>query len=405
MCKPRCEPSPPSGGKLRVSEIFRRHVDAFLEGRVVTPKQARVLRAVRDCRTAALGGHAEVCEDCGHSDVHYNSCRDRHCPTCQYQDQEEWIAARMERMLEVPHFHVVFTVPSQLRPLAMRNPALFYRVLMRSAARVLLRLGAQRLGGQVGVTVVLHTWDRRMLYHPHVHCIVTAGALDEDGGEWKKASLDYLFPVAVMRSFFSNLLRKDVLDQAREGHLDLECVSGGLRGLGRMLRSLRNRKWVVYCEKPFSGVSSLVSYLGRYTHRVAISDSRLLAVSDQAITFRARGDATVTVTPEEFIRRFLLHVLPKGFFKIRHYGLYASAHVNRNLPRARQAIVKAGIVPPPPDAPLPPVEEVPVPEEEVEFPRCPKCKVGILVTVTLPPSRPKGQARNVEYAGGRSDTS
>ena len=384
MSEVKCPPLDVSTGKLRASGIFRRHADNYFAHHVLTSEQAKVLRAVRDCRTMAMGGRVDTCDTCGHEVIVYNSCMNRHCPACQYAAQVEWVRERMNRVLEVFHFHVVFTLPSELRPLMLANAAVLYGVLMRCAAEVLMTMGRQRLKGQLGVTVILHTWTREMRYHPHVHCIVTGGALSTDGDRWVPTKQDYLFPVAVMRSFFSKLIRRQIRREARKGHLDLSCEEKGRRGLNQKLRRLRNRKWVVYCEKPFSGVASLVSYLGRYTHRVAISDNRLLAVSDEAVTFKTRGEKTATVTPDEFIRRFLLHVLPKNFRKIRHFGLYASAHVKTDLVRAGEAIVKAGIAKAPPTDPVVPIEEIVLPEpEEEESRRCPKCKVGRMLSQTF----------------------
>jgi hypothetical protein len=380
-------------GKLRVADIFRRHADDYFAHHSLSPEQASVLRDVRDCRTMDLGGRVETCDLCGHQVIVYNSCMNRHCPACQYASQVKWVQDRMERVLEVPHFHVVFTVPSELRPLFFTNPSVLYSALLQCSAEVLMTLGRQRLKGKIGVTTVLHTWTREMGLHPHAHCIVTGGALSTEDGTWVQTREDYLFPVAVMRSLFAKLISKRIRREAQKGNLDLASDKQGLRGVCQTLRKLYRRRWVVYCEKPFSGVSSLVSYLGRYTHRVAISDNRLVTVTDEAVTFRTRDDKTVTVTPVEFIRRFLLHVLPNGFRKIRHFGLYASTNVKRDLVRAREATVAAGIAREAPPDTQAPIDETAVSTDDEPDRLCPRCRLGHMRTEVFgryqpPPATP-----------------
>jgi hypothetical protein len=323
---------------LRVAEIFRRHGAAFRAAHVLTPQQSRVLSALSVCRTEALGGHLEVCDDCGFTRPVYNSCRDRHCPGCQATAQHAWVQGRLRRVLNTHHFHVVFTLPAELRDLALRNGVVVYNALHRAAAWTLDTLARQRLGAQLGVTAVLHTWTREMLFHPHIHCVVTGGGLSPDGTRWVATSPRYLFPVAVLRKLWSRRVR-DLLQEAYDqGALDLGGACTALANppaFQHLLRGLSRKHWVVYCKPPFAGPEAVFAYLGRYTHRVAISDHRLRAMTETTVTFATKEGGQVTVTPEEFVRRFLLHVLPPGFHKIRHLGLYAGANVQTRLAAAR----------------------------------------------------------------------
>ena len=375
----------------KVAEVFRRHGDDYLAEHPVTPDQAKALRAVMRCRTAALGGHLEVCDRCGFSRPAYNSCRDRHCPCCQAFAQQRWLDKRLKRVLPTPHFHVVFTLPADLRPLARRNAKVVYDILFDAASEVLDTLGRQRLGARVGATIVLHTWTREMLFHPHVHCVVTGGGVSLDGQRWVEASKRFLFPVAVMRKLFRGIVRRRLRDAYDQGCLDLE---GGCsewaepKAFARLLRGLHRKKWVVYAKRPFAGPDQVFAYLGRYTHRVAISDHRVLSIDDTAVVFRTKNGGVQTVEPCEFIRRFLLHVLPFRFHKIRHYGLYASAHVRRLWPVARRLL---GL------APVPDIEEEDDEEGWEELAqrlvgdhhrRCPACRDGVLVRLPLPKSPP-----------------
>lgn len=335
----------------RVSTIFRRHAESFSDHHVLYRQQARVLAAVSLCRTAALGGHLDACTHCGLVRPAYNSCRDRHCPSCQAWAQDDWIDDRIEKVLPCGHFHAVFTLPAELRPLAMRNPRLVYDLMFAAASETLLVLGRDRLGARIGATLVLHTWTREMLYHPHVHCIVTGGGLSLDGEQWVAAKPRFLFPVGAMRKLFRAIVRRGLRHAFDRGDLDLDgaCSAwiepGAFRAL---LRSLYAKNWVVYCKAPLAGADHIFRYLGRYTHRVAISDQRLVEVTDERIVFRTRHNDRVSITPHEFIRRFLLHVLPKGFHKIRHVGLYAPSRLYTDLVTAHRLL---GLRPPPEPAP------------------------------------------------------
>ncbi len=331
-------PAPAGRPRWDIAEIVRRH-RAKLEAHVrLTLEQRRALRAIELCRTAALGGHLDVCCACGYEHAAYHSCRNRHCPKCQALAQEKWIGARAERLLPVCHFHVVFTLPSQLRGLAKFRPRELYDALFAAAAETLLELGQTRLSAKLGVTMVLHTWTRDLRLHPHVHAIVTAGGLSLEDARWKPSSQKYLFPVQVMGS----LLRGKMMDALRRLHA--RGVFSGFddfadpEGFDKLMGQLAKMDWLVYVKKPFRDARFVLRYLGRYTHRVAISSSRLCTVTDDAVTFRTKDGNTATLGPVEFLRRFVQHVLPDGLHKIRHFGLYAGTHAQSALLAARIAL-------------------------------------------------------------------
>ena len=326
--------------------IARAHGAAFQRQHALSEAQRKVLRAISACRTSVLGGRVEVCLSCGEEKVVFHSCRDRHCPNCQALSQARWIEGRLRRLLPVGYFHVVFTVPDDLLAgLAMRSPTLFFDALFAAASQTLLTLGddERRLGAQLGLTAVLHTWTRDLRFHPHVHCIVTGGGLTRDDVRWKSTKQDYLFPVSVLSKLFRGKLVAALEEAFRGGRLETRGVEGF--GVGhdeiawrRLKRRLFKTKWVSYAKPPFAGPESVYRYLGRYTHRVGLSNQRLVSATDEAVTFRTRGDQTATLHPHEFLRRFLLHVLPSGYVKLRHYGLLAPGNVNTRLVAARTAL-------------------------------------------------------------------
>jgi hypothetical protein len=320
--------SPASAGRSRfdIGEIVRQHRTALEAEAHLSLAQRRVLSAMALCRTADLGGHLDVCRSCDFERPAYNSCRNRHWPKCQALRQEKWITARTERLLSVQHFHVVFTLPSELRALAQHAPRALFGALFASASETLFELGETRLHAQLGVTMVLHTWTRELRFHPHVHALVTAGGLARDGARWMSSDRTYLFPVEVMGA----LLRGKMLAALRALHARGVFARfedfADPQGFERFMRKLASAKrWIVYAKRPFARVDHVLKYLGRYTHRVGISNSRLALVSADAVTFRTKNGQAVTVTPVEFLRRFVQHVLPDDFHKIRHYGLYAGA--------------------------------------------------------------------------------
>jgi len=315
----------PGPARFDIADIVRAHRAELEAVQRLSRPQKRVLTDIAQCRTAILGGHIDRCEACGHEHPAYNSCRNRHCPKCQALAQDQWIQARRARMLDVPHFHVVFTLPAELRPLAAFAPRVVYGALMRVAQQTLLGFGRTRLRGPIGATLVLHTWTRTLQFHPHVHAIVTAGALSADGARWHTAPRRYLFPVhamgRVLRGKLMTALGRAYADGAFAGFDDFVDP----QGFARLMARLPKRSWNVYAKAPFKKGRHVLDYLGRYTHRVGIANSRLLSVSPHKVTFRTKGQATETLPPVAFLRRFVQHVLPDGLHKIRHVGLYASA--------------------------------------------------------------------------------
>ncbi|NJO56362.1 MAG: IS91 family transposase [Rhodospirillales bacterium] len=326
--------------RFEVAEIFRAHGAAYRARYPLTCEQLKVMRAIENCRTAVLGGHVDVCLDCGHQKPAYNSCRNRHCPKCQGLDQRRWLDARMQTILPVPYFHIVFTVPSELHTIAIRNRAWFFNLLFQAATQSLLTLGndPKRLGGQLGITAVLHTWTRDLRFHPHIHCIVTGGGLSPDGKAWLDARQNYLFPVLVLGSLFRGKML-DALKRTEAGEeLDLPEDLQAQGALAQLRSRLYKKNWNVYAKPPFGGPQEVYRYLGRYTHRVGLSNHRILDIKPDAITISTRGEKTATLEPEEFIRRYLLHVLPRAFVKIRHYGLFASSNLKTRLEVARELL-------------------------------------------------------------------
>ena len=372
-----------------VGEIARTHGEAFKRQHALTEAKRKVLRDVSACRTPVLGGRVDVCLGCGHEKVAFNSCRNRHCPGCQALTQARWMARRMKRLLPTDYFHVVFTVPDDLlNGIAMKNPQLFFDAMFAAASQTLLTLGhdEQRLGAQVGFTAVLHTWTRDLRFHPHVHCIVTGGGLTPDGSAWKATRRDYLFPVAVLSKLFRGKLVAALSEAYRDGRLDVRGVDVFVdvpdedAAWRRLRKKLNRTKWVSYAKPPFGSAELVYQYLGRYTHRVGLSNNRLVGATDEAVTFHTWGEQTVSLPPHEFLRRFLQHVLPDGFVKLRHYGLLAPGNVNSRLVTARKLLEARS----PPTSPAP--ASAPASPERIEswrelllrltgidVTRCPKC--------------------------------
>ena len=342
MCRhgPCAEPlDSAQGGRapLELADIVRAHRETYEQSHVLTFTERAVLDAVMRCRTAALGGHVIVCRDCGTtSDPSYNSCRNRHCPKCPAVTQAKWIAGRLERVLPTHYFHVVFTLPAELRHVAIAHPKAMYDLLFRCAAATLLELGRdpKRLHGELGVTAVLHTWTQKLDLHPHLHCIVTGGALSPDAARWIGTSPRFLFPVRVMGKLFRGKMLDALTRAARDGELRLTAPAGFAALVGRLYR----RNWIVYSKRPFGGAKQVIAYLGQYTHRVAISNHRLVTMRDGAVRFRTKTGEIVTLDAIDFLSRWLRHILPKGFTKIRHYGLMSSSHATGRLAIARSLL-------------------------------------------------------------------
>lgn len=312
---------------------------------MLSREQRRVLTDIGQCRTAALGGHLDRCDGCDYEKPSYNSCRNRHCPKCQALAQEKWIAEQRARMLACGYFHVVFTLPSELRPLAAFSPRAVFDALFHAAGRVLLEFGERHLDATLGATLVLHTWTRALAFHPHVHALVTSGGLARDGTSFRHGRRSFLFPIKAM----AKVLRGKMIDALKAANAR-GCFTGfrdfdDPEAFGRLLGVVAKRAWIVYAKPSFSNSEHVLQYLGRYTHRVAIANSRLLDVTPDTITFRTKGRGLETLSPVEFLRRFVHHVLPDGFHKIRHIGLHASA--------ARRALTRTHVGAPP--SPLDPM--------------------------------------------------
>ena len=390
---------PPTGVRaidrsaLEVADIVRAHGEAFVRTHVLLPEQHAVLRDIARCRTAALGGHVDVCDDCGHVQVAYNSCRNRHCPKCQSLAQARWIEGRMQRVLPTHAFHVVFTLPSELRGLALQNREKIFNLLFASAADALLDLGRDPkwLGAQLGITSVLHTWTRDLRFHPHVHCVVTGGGLSPDGARWIATRPGFLLPVRVLGALFRGKFLARLVRLYDDGALRLAGPASALADRARFARlrdKLYRTRWVVYAKQPFGGPEQVFRYLGRYTHRVGLSNRRLVSLDERGVTLRTHGDSTAIVAPDEFLRRLLLHVLPKGFVKIRHHGLMAPGNVSTRLAVARRLL---GDIPPAPPNDTPPhsFAELLLALTGVDIRRCPLCGGNVSRhPLALPPPIP-----------------
>lgn len=323
--------------KYELADIVRAHRDELLGSTSLLPEQARALRAIVLCRTAALGGHLDTCTVCGFERPSYNSCRNRHCPKCQALAQERWIAARMERVLPVGHFHVVFTLPSELYPLIAFRREPMLGLLMRTAAETLNELARKRLGVTLGITEVLHTWNRELGFHPHVHCVVTAGGQALDDSAWiPKAK--FLFPVKILGALFRGKIMHGIRRLYRAHTFDGFDAFRDPQAFDSLMARVAKHAWVVYSKAPFASSRHVFEYLGRYTHRVGIANSRLLSVKDGFVTFATKNGDTKTLHGVDFLRRFVRHILPPGFVKIRHYGLYAAANVQTRLVRAHRLL-------------------------------------------------------------------
>ena len=342
---------------LEVADILRVHGDAYARAHAghLSLGQLKVMSAIRTCRTAALGGHVERCDDCGHVEIAYNSCRNRHCPKCQGAAARQWLAERQAELLPVPYYHVVFTLPAQIGAMAFQNKAAVYDLLFKAAANTLTTIAAdpKHLGARIGLTAVLHTWGSAMTHHPHVHIIVPGGGMSPDGARWIDCEPGYFLPVRVLSRLFRRLFLEGLAALHHAGGLAFFGDLAALADEGAFeaaIAPLRRAEWVVYTKRPFAGPEAVLAYLSRYTHRVAISNSRLLGFDDGKVTFRwkdyrARGKApgkswikSMTLPAEEFIRRFLIHVVPSSFHRIRHYGLFASQKRAANIARLRELI-------------------------------------------------------------------
>jgi hypothetical protein len=368
---------------LEVADVLNAHGDSYMARHRghLSRGQLKVISAIRACRTAALGGHVARCEACDHVEIAYNSCRNRHCPKCQGQTARAWLAERQADLLPVPYYHVVFTLPAPVAAIAFQNKAVVYDLLFRTAADTLLTIAAdpKHLGARIGLTAVLHTWGSALTHHPHVHIVVPGGGLAPDGARWIACRPGFFLPVRVLSRLFRRLFLDRLAAAHGAGRLAFHGELAALAdpaALAAHLAPLRRSEWVVYAKRPFAGPEAVLAYLSRYTHRVAIANSRLLALDERGVTFRwkdyrAREGAkgrewikSMSLSADEFIRRFLLHVLPDGFHRIRHYGLFAGGTRAAHIARIRSLL-----------GPAPPTDRAdPQPtHDEPPAPACPCC--------------------------------
>ena len=392
---------------IEVADIFRAAGSAYRAAHAghLSLAQLKVMSAIENCRTAALGGHVEACEDCGQWRIAYNSCRNRHCPKCQGAAARTWLAEREADLLPVGYFHVVFTLPAEVADIASQNKALVYDLLFKAASEPILPIAAdpKHLGARIGISAVLHTWGSAMTHHPHVHMIVPGGGIAPDGSRWISSRPAFLLPVRVLGKLFRRLFLTRLLALRDAGRLGFFGTMAHLTERHAFLHHLapvRGKRWVVYAKAPFAGPEAVLAYLSRYTHRVAISNSRLIAFDEHRVTFRykdyrrdgADRQQVMRLAADEFIRRFLLHVLPRGFHRIRHYGLLAGSARKANLALARE-LLDVAVQPDPGD----------LDEPEAFRPPCSCCGGRMIVIETFerwrqPRGPPHGSKTNRETA-------
>jgi len=397
--------------RLEVADVFRAYGQSYRQtyGSSTSLEQRRVMRAIELCRTPALGGHVDRCDRCGHRVISYNSCRNRHCPKCQNLDKALWREARCAEVLPVEYYHIIFTLPEQLRPLALQNPKVVYGILFGAASRTLLTIGSdpKHLGANLGFMAVLHTWGQTLTHHPHLHCVVAGGGLAPDGERWIACRTGYFLPAPVLAMLFRRLFLEALEKAFHQGQLafhgDLAPLASP-QAFNKLLRQCRGRQWALYIQPPFAGPDAVLDYLARYTHRIAISNHRLIRMEDGKVTFsykdyKAGGvNKTMTLDAHEFMRRFLLHVLPNGFQRIRYYGFMANRHRAQKLELCRRLLQ----VPTPPEAATRQDENLAVLIQAftgIDPFQCPSCEKGRLVR--LGPLRPSPPFHHTPHSRGR----
>jgi hypothetical protein len=362
----------------RLGAIVRTIESDYLTTHRISADQGKVLRAIKNCRTSALGGRRDRCDQCGKERIRWNSCRNRHCPQCQYASSRTWLDARLDEVLPVGYFHVVFTIPDELRIVASYNAKLSYDLILRAAGRALLEVGRTKLGVQLGVIAILHTWTQLLMFHPHVHCVVPAGGFSLDGQDWIKTSQAYLLSWKVLSRRFRTLVVEELRQAWRLGRLRVPLdVAPDTTAFDLILARASRGDWIVHAKEPFASPAAVLAYLGSYTHRIAISNERILGFDGSTVTFRYRDRAdgdkqkVARVPAEEFLRRFLLHVVPTGFVRIRYYGFYANRSRAANLDKARQLIRE-------------PIPTVPARHNQPTDPDlCPHCRLGHFALIEI----------------------
>jgi len=366
-----------------LADIFRQYGESYRRTHPLPASHRKVMRAVEVCRTAELGGHLKQCDTCGFEHPTYNSCRNRHCPKCQSMAKAKWLERQTSELLPVGYFHLVFTLPHEFNRLILAHKKILLALLFKAVSETLLQFGQRRLGGTLGITAVLHTWDQTLKDHFHLHCLIPAGALSFDQSRWISARKNFLFPVkALSRVFRGKFL--DLLKQA--------CDKGTIEAPSQGLKELRKKQWVVYAKKPFGSPHTVLDYLGRYTHRVALSNDRILSIHNGQVilSYRDRKDGdrkkTLTLDAQEFIRRFLLHVLPDGFMRVRHFGFLANRAKKQALAQCRKLL---GVNPALPPIPQRSAQDLLLELTGIDLSRCPACKKGTMIIVAeLPKVRP-----------------
>jgi hypothetical protein len=367
-----------------VADVFRLHGEAFRHTHRLPSAHLKVMRAIEACRSPALGGHVETCDACGFTRNAYNSCRNRHCPKCQALAKAQWLAARQAELLPVTYFHTVFTLPHELNALALCNKRQVFNILFGSVSEALLTFAENKLGGTLGFTAILHTWDQKLNTHIHLHCAIPAGALSFDGQSWIPSPPAFLFPVKALGSLF----RGKFLAHLKAAHAKGKIVASDPAAFGRLIDSLYTKDWVVYSKPAFAGPQIVLDYFGRYTHRIAITNHRILEVSAGQVTFtyRDRRDGNrnkiMTLDADEFIRRFLLHTVPGSFHRIRHFGFLANRAKQKDLARCRQLL---GALAPTPEPEQKTAQDLLRDLTGVDLGACPACSTGRLhITAEIP---------------------
>ncbi|MBN2899337.1 MAG: IS91 family transposase [Clostridia bacterium] len=385
--------------KRTVADIFRMSFDQYIvENKQLPLEHYKVANALMNCHTATLGGHVFTCNECGHVQIAYNSCRNRHCPSCQAAARFEWVEDRMKELLPVPYFHVVFTIPSQLNPFALRNKRIMYNILFKAASETLHTLAAREkyLGGNIGFIAVLHTWGQNLMDHPHLHCVVPSGGMSSDRLKWKSTPYEsYLFPVEVVgrlfRGKFLALFRDAIKSGEIEYHGILQEYEINASSIGHLIDQLYKKEWYIYEKPPFSSPQEVLKYLGRYTHRVAISNNRITEVTDTTVFFHWKDYSDndrlkeMYLSHHEFIRRFLLHVLPSGFVRIRYFGFLGQGVKKERLQLCRKLILNQSETPEDNVSECDEGVHLDKKERIVKW-RCPICKKGIYTpSLKIPP--------------------
>jgi predicted Zn-ribbon and HTH transcriptional regulator len=377
-----CQRPAAARGGVELADIFRAYGEAYRRDHPLPVSHLKVMQAVERCRTAALGGHLERCDSCGFERPAYNSCRNRHCPKCQSLAKVKWLGKQKSEILPVGYFHLVFTLPHELNGLVLTNKKILLALLFNAVSETLLEFGQRHLGGTLGIIAVLHTWDQKLQDHFHLHCLIPAGALSLDHHRWISARKNFLFPVTAL----SQVFRAKFLDRLQQA-----AEKGKIPAADIEIKASRQKSWNVYAKKPFGSPKTVLDYLGRYTHRVALSNDRILEIENGEVTlsYRDRRDGnrkkTMALEGQEFIRRFLLHVLPDGFMRIRHFGFLANRSKKHALPQCRRLL---GLNPALPEIPHPSAHDLMLELTSIDLSRCPRCQKGTMIVVAELPKVP-----------------